>query len=480
IKMSEELKIKEIFSGMTDGAIVNQTENRAALHTATRDFSNREIFLADDKACKVNVLPDIIKVNEKIKQFSLKIHDTTIKSESGKAFTDAVVIGIGGSYLGCNFIYNAMLSSYEKKLNLHFLSNVDIDSFGQVISNINPETTLWIVISKSYTTTETMANRNQVILYLKNNSINPKNHLVTVTSKGNPGDDPENPILESFHMFDFIGGRYSVTSAVGGVPLSLAFGYDVFETFLKGANVMDEHAKNADNKENIPLIASLINIWNLNALGYKALGIIPYSNALSKLAPHIQQLSMESLGKSVTKDKDFLDYITGGIIFGEPGTNAQHSFFQLAHQGMEFPIEFIGVLNPGFKKEQFKFNGVYNHQELWANMLSQAHALATGKEDPDNSKFFPGNRPSSTIVVEDLKAENIGKLLSYYEAKTIFEGLILNINPFDQFGVELGKQNAKSLRKQIIKKNKDNNHEISEIDDTSKFYLELLYLGKFI
>jgi glucose-6-phosphate isomerase len=280
-------------------------------------------------------------------------------------------------------------------------------------------------------------------------------------------------------MFDFIGGRYSVTSAVGGVPLSLAFGYEVFERFLKGAHEMDMHAKSTEN-ENIPLIASLINVWNFNALNYKAMGIIPYSDALSKLAPHIQQLSMESLGKFVTQDKDLIDYNTGAIIFGEPGTNAQHSFFQLAHQGMAFPIEFIGIINPGYKGEQFKFNGIYNHQELWANMLSQAHSLATGQENADNSRFFPGNRPSSTIIIENLNAENIGKLISFYEAKTIFEGLILNINPFDQFGVELGKINAKCIREEIFKKNVRDEYEINGVDGTSKFYLDLLYSGEFI
>ncbi|MCK5542284.1 MAG: glucose-6-phosphate isomerase [Desulfobacterales bacterium] len=475
IDMSKELYIREKFSSMTDGAIVNQTEKRAALHTATRDFSNKKIIIN-----KKNILPDIIKERKKTKQFSLKIHNQSIKTQSNKAFTDAVVIGIGGSYLGCNFVYNAMLNNYKAKLNLHFLANVDIDSFSKVISKINIQTTLWIVISKSYTTTETMANLNQVMMYLKDNDINPENHLVIVTSKGSPGDDSSNPSLESFHMFDFIGGRYSVTSAVGGVPLSLAFGYDVFESFLKGAHEMDEHAKNAENNKNIPLIASLINIWNFNALGYKALGIIPYSYSLSKLAPHIQQLSMESLGKSVTQDKDFIDYNTGTIVFGEPGTNAQHSFFQLAHQGIAFPIEFIGVINPGYKGKQSKFYGVYNHQELWTNMLSQAHSLATGKENSDNSRFFPGNRPSSTIIIENLKAENIGKLLSYYEAKTIFEGLILNINPFDQFGVELGKLNAKNIRKEIMEKNKNKDYEIKEIDDTSKYYLDLLYAKKFL
>ncbi len=473
LQMSKELKLRDKFVDITNGVIANSTEKRAALHTATRDFSGKKIVV-DNK----NIMPDIIKVNRNIKLFSKKIHDQTIRSQSNKGFADVVVIGIGGSYLGCDFIYNALLSNYKPKLNLHFLSNVDIDNFGEIISKIDLDTTLWIVISKSYTTTETMANLNQTRSFLKNGGVNPEKHLVTITSKGSPGDNSLNPVLASFNMFDFIGGRYSVTSAVGGVPLSLAFGYDVFEKFLKGAHEMDEHAKNSDNRENIPLIASLINIYNSNALGYTAMGIIPYSNALCKLTAHIQQLSMESLGKSTTKNREPVKYPTGTIVFGEPGTNAQHSFFQLAHQGMAFPIEFIGIINPGFTGGQFKFNGVYNHQELWANMLSQAITLATGKESSDQARSFPGNRPSSTIIIENLKADNIGKLLSYYEAKTIFEGLILDINPFDQFGVELGKLNAEPIREQIIRKNENENYQINGIDNVSKFYLDLLYSKK--
>ncbi len=480
IDMSEELNIKDKFSAMTKGAVVNVTENRPALHTAARDFSTSEIFITDKDNNRHNILLDIRGVNRKIKKFSGQVHDKTILSGSGKAFTDAVIIGIGGSYLGLSFIYNAMLSNYQTKLKLHFLSNVDIDDYAQTIQTVNPDTTLWIVISKSYTTIETMANLNQVLLHLQKSNISPEKQLITITSKGSPGDNPEDPVLESFHMFDFIGGRYSATSAVGGVPLSLAFGYDVFEQFLKGAHEMDLYAACSDNGENIPLIAALLNVFNSNALGYKANGIIPYSSALAKLPSHIQQLSMESLGKSVTTCNEFLDYSTGSIIFGEPGTNAQHSFFQLAHQGMAFPIEFIGVINPGYKGECSQFKGVYNHQELWANMLSQAHSLAAGKNSSDNARHFPGDRPSSTLIIQDLTAENIGKLLSFYEAKTVFEGFILNINPFDQFGVELGKFNAQDIRKEIVSKNQNSQYKIQNIDDTSKFYLKLLFNKKII
>jgi len=205
-------------------------------------------------------------------------------------------IGIGGSYLGCEFAFKALKQSIDPKINIHFLPNVDIDNFNSVIKIINPETCLWIVISKSYTTTETMANLAQAQLFLKIHGLSPKDHLVTVTAQGSPGDDPSNPVLAAFHMFDFIGGRFSVTSAVGGLPLSLAFGFASFELFLKGCYNMDTHALTAPEPQNIPLVAALISIWNTFFLNYPALGIIPYSSGLSKLAPHVQQLSMESLG----------------------------------------------------------------------------------------------------------------------------------------------------------------------------------------
>jgi len=223
---------------------------------------------------------------------------------------------------------------------------------------------MWIVISKSYTTAETLANTNQVLQFLNQKGLQAKNHIVTVTSKGSPGDDPSNPVLKSFHMFDYIGGRYSVTSAVGGAPLSLYLGYDSFEEFLKGAEAIDIHANTAPAGKNIPLLAALISVWNNNFLGYPAQGLIPYSSALSKLAAHVQQLSMESNGKSVSRHGKPMEIPCGGIVFGEPGTNAQHSFFQLAHQGRSFPIEFIGVVNPGHKSYTEKSKGVTNNQEI--------------------------------------------------------------------------------------------------------------------
>jgi len=384
LEFSRQTGAKETFSQMVSGKIVNTTENRAALHTAARDFTQDRILVND-----MDVIFEINKVNKQIQDFTEKIHNKEIKGTTGKAFTDAVIIGIGGSYLGCEFVYNALKQGIDPLIDLHFLPNVDIDNFGQIIKTIDPETCLWIIISKSYTTVETMANLNQALLFLKNNHLDPADHLVTITAKGSPGDDSSGSGSGSFHMFDFIGGRYSVTSAVGGLPLSLAFGFKTFNLFLKGCHTMDLHALNAPEEINIPLMAALVSIWNSNFLGYPALAIIPYCTALARLCPHVQQLYMESLGKGVTIDGKMAHYKSGTIIFGEPGTNAQHSFFQFAHQGTAFPIEFIGVITPVYNKTQAISKGVSNHQELWANMIAQASGLAKGKKHDNNAKYYP-------------------------------------------------------------------------------------------
>jgi len=472
-ELAETRKLKQQFIAMVSGEKVNVTENRAALHTAARNFSDNPVFV-DDK----DVMPEIRKVRDDIRDFASKVHEGKITGSTGKPFRHVVVIGIGGSYLGTEFVAQALDQSADKNIELMFLSNVDIHNFGSIASTIDPETTLWIVISKSYTTAETMANANQAYAFMKEKGLDPAQHFVTVTSKGSPGDDPSNPVLSSFHMFDFIGGRYSVASAVGGVPLSLYSGYERFERFLRGAQDMDLHVQDASIEENIPLIAALISIWNNNFLGYPSHAIIPYASPLSKLAAHIQQLNMESNGKSVTKHGKPLDEPSGTIIFGEPGTNAQHSFFQLAHQGRPFPIDFIGVINPHYKQYKSQSKGVTNHQELWSNLIAQPQALAIGKKDENPAKSFSGNRPSSTLILNDLSPENIGRLLSFYEAKTVFEAFIWGINPFDQFGVELGKILATDIRKHMALKNQISEHSFDNVDPITKFYLEALFSHK--
>lgn len=472
IELAEFKKLKQRFDDMVSGKKINVTENRPALHTAARNFSDDPVWV-DGK----DIMPSIQKVRNDIKTFVSTIHKGKTTGSTGKSFNTAVVIGIGGSYLGTEFVANALHFLADKGMDIMFLSNVDIHNFGKIVSAIDVEKTLWIVISKSYTTAETMANASQVRTFIEEKGLDPAKHFVTVTSKGSPGDDPANPVLASFHMFDFIGGRYSVTSAVGGVPLSLYLGYDRFEQFLRGAEEMDLHARHAAERENIPLLAALISVWNSNFLGYPAHAIIPYASPLSKLSAHIQQLSMESNGKSVTKDGNPLDEPTGGIIFGEPGTNAQHSFFQLAHQGRPFPIDFIGVVHPHYEWYQNQSKGVTNHQELWSNLIAQPTALAQGKKDANPAKSFSGNRPSSTILLDDLSPENIGRLLAFYEAKTVFEAFIWDINPFDQFGVELGKILATDIRKEMAMKNQDKSYTFKKVDPIAKFYLDTLFPG---
>jgi len=473
-ELAEILKLKQQFIAMSSGDKVNTTENRAALHTAARNFSDNPVFV-DGK----DVMPEIRNVRDDVKVFASKVHEGQITGSTGKPFRHVVVIGIGGSYLGTEFVARALHPFADKNIEIMFLSNVDIHNFGRIVSQIDPETTLWIVISKSYTTAETIANANQAYAFLTEKGLDPAKHFASVTSKGSPGDDPGNPVLSSFHMFDFIGGRYSVTSAVGGVPLSLYVGYERFERFLKGAEDMDLHVQNASVEKNIPIVAALVSIWNNNFLGYPAQAIIPYASPLSKLAPHIQQLNMESNGKSVTKDGDPLEEPSGVIIFGEPGTNAQHSFFQLAHQGRPFPIDFIGVIRPYYEQYQNQSKGVSNHQELWSNLVAQPAALALGKEDSDPAKSFSGNRPSSTILLNEISPENIGSLLAFYEAKTVFEAFIWGNNPFDQFGVELGKTLATDIRKQMAIKNQSPDHSFNGIDPIARFYLETLFSGGF-
>jgi glucose-6-phosphate isomerase len=471
IAAAGKLNLRQRFEQMCAGDKINVTEKRAVLHTAARRFDNAPLEVDGQ-----DVMAQIKRVRREIQTFSAQIHSGAITGTTGKPFRHVVVVGIGGSYLGTEFVSNALAVHADKNIRLHYLTNVDSHNFGAVARAIEPAATLWVVISKSYTTAETLANTRLLEHLLDQHGLDPAQHVVTVTAKGSPGDNPAQPVLRSFHMFDFIGGRYSVTSAVGGVPLSLYIGYERFETFLQGAAEMDDHARTATAEDNIPLLAALISVWNTSYLGYQQQAVIPYAAPLAKLAPHVQQLNMESNGKSVDIEDQWLPEPAGSIIFGEPGTNAQHSFFQLAHQGRPFPIDFIGVRAPQYPQEPIFSKGVSNHQELWANMLAQAQALAVGQAD-ENHKFrhFDGNRPSSTLVLEDLEARNVGRLLSFYEARTVYEGFIWGINGFDQFGVQLGKTVASDLRRQMALKNKSAQHLFTDVDAISKHYLEMLF-----
>ncbi len=474
-ELADAAEVKRQFAAMDSGEKVNVTENRAALHMAARSFSDTPVVVDGQ-----DVKQELKTVLQQVQRFSDAVHHGEITGSTGLSFKHAVVVGIGGSYLGTEFVAAALAAYADKGISLDFLANVDIHNFGSIWSRIDPQRTLWIVISKSYTTAETMANADLVERYLTTNGLDVAKHIVTVTSKGSPGDQGAELGLATFHMFDYIGGRYSVTSAVGGAPLSLYLGYDRFERFLKGAEEMDRHALNAPPTKNLPLIAALLSVWNTSFLGYPQSAIIPYATPLRKLAAHVQQLNMESNGKSVDAMGRWLPEPAGTVIFGEPGTNAQHSFFQLAHQGKAFPIEFIGVLNPQYRMDEGEHKGVGHQQELWANMLAQATALALGRANDNPAKSFPGNRPSSTIIMKDLEPENVGRLLAFYEAKTVFEAFIWAINPFDQFGVELGKVTAGTLRNEIAARNGNPRHDFSAIDPINRCYLEMLFSGEVV
>ena len=433
-------KYKEILKG----SVMNTGEKRLVLHHLTRgnvlgckveaDGEDKEAFYKGEL--------------EKIKAFSKDVHEGSIKGSTGKAFKTVCQIGIGGSDLGPRALYLA-LKGYEKKMNAEFISNVDPDDAAEVISRLDFETTLFILVSKSGTTQETLTNRDLVLETLKKSPIKglvPNKHMVAVTSKTSPLAKDET-LLKSFFIDDYIGGRYSSTSAVGGVVLSLAYGYDVFSSILEGAHEEDVLSLNECPKENGALMDALIGFYMRNIMDYPSTAVLPYSQALSRFPAHLQQLDMESNGKHVNRFGEKIDYVTGPVIFGEPGTNGQHSFYQLLHQGTDVvPLQFIG-----FKKSQYgmdiETDGSMSQTKLNANLSAQIVAFALGKDDANPNKEFDGNRPSSLIYGEKLTPKALGALLAHYENKVMFQGFLWNLNSFDQEGVQLGKVLAKKVLK---------------------------------
>ncbi|MDY0362334.1 MAG: glucose-6-phosphate isomerase [Desulforegulaceae bacterium] len=439
-ELAEKSCVKDKFLSMCKGEIVNKTEKREALHTLCRsNQSSHPLF------------KEIKRVKNEIKEFSKKIHEGKILSSTGKKFENICVVGIGGSNLGTEFVTKA-LSHKKKYLRPFFIATCDPGEFFDFNNNAEIENTLFIIISKSYTTREVMINESLIINELIKNNLDPKKHIVRITAKKSPGDLPE---FKVFHMFDSIGGRYSVSSAVGGLPISLVYGFDVFEEFLHGMHEMDNYCINSDTQENICLKAALIDIWNSVYLDLPFLAIIPYSSYLDKLHFHIQQLYMESNGKMISENNEILNYNTSMIIFGETGTKAQHSFFQLFHQGRIVPVEFIGVLSNPYK-DFFDYENLSGNDELFINLLAQADVLASGREETSIQKKCMGNRPSSIITINNLNPDSIGRLVSFYEARTVMAGFLWNINPFDQFGVEAGKILANEKRNILKKALKEN------------------------
>jgi len=458
LELANEVHLKEAIAKYIGGDVINQTENRAVLHTALRAKENA--FVQVDG---VNVLPEIYAVKNKIKQFSNEIISGQRKGYTGKPFTDVVNIGIGGSDLGPAMIVEA-LQYYKNPLNVHFVSNVDGDHVNEILKKVNPETTLFVIVSKTFTTQETLSNAETIRSWFLQSAAQDDvaKHFVAVSTNIQKvtefGINPDN----IFPMWDWVGGRFSLWSAVG-LSISLAVGFDHFDQLLEGAHEMDEHFKNESFDKNIPVVLALISIWYNNFFGAESEALIPYTQYLQKLAPYLQQGIMESNGKSIGRDGKPVNYQTGTIIWGEPGTNSQHAFFQLIHQGTKLiPTDFIGY-------KEALYGNKDHHDKLMSNFFAQTEALLMGKTETQVKaefqlqgisgekaqfllpfKVFAGNKPSNTLLIQKLTPATLGALVALYEHKIFVQGIIWNIFSYDQWGVELGKQLANSILNEIV------------------------------
>ncbi len=441
--LAAEAELSEKFEALYNGEVINTGEKRLVLHQLTRGQLGNKVT-----ADGVDKREFYLNEQKRIADFANKVHSGEITNAKGEKFTTVVQIGIGGSDLGPRAMYLALENWAKKngffKMDAKFISNVDPDDASAVLNSIDVAHSIFILVSKSGTTLETLTNESFVIDALKKQGLDAGKHMIAVTSETSPLAKSDN-YLEAFFMDDYIGGRYSSTSGVGGAVLSLAFGPDVFARFLDGAAKEDKLATEKDILKNPAMLDALIGVYERNVLGYDSTAVLPYSQALSRFPAHLQQLDMESNGKSVNRFGEPIDYVTGPIIFGEPGTNGQHSFYQLLHQGTDIiPLQFIGFKNSQLGND-VDIQGSTSQQKLCANVAAQIVAFACGKEDDNLNKNFEGGRPSSIIIGDELTPEALGALLSHFENKVMFQGFVWNINSFDQEGVQLGKVLAKKV-----------------------------------
>ncbi len=472
--LAREVHLKSAIESYFSGENINQTENRAVLHTALRAPQSASVLVDGE-----NVLPEIFEVKNKIKHFCNEVISGYRKGFTGKTFTDVVNIGIGGSDLGPAMVVEA-LAFYKNHLNVHFVSNVDGDHVNEIIKNLNPETTLFVIASKTFTTQETLSNAETIRAWFLNSAKQEDvaKHFVAVSTNIQKvtdfGINPDN----IFPMWDWVGGRFSLWSAVG-LSISLAVGFDNFDDLLKGANEMDEHFRTTNFDRNIPVVLALLSVWYNNFFGAESEALIPYTQYLQKLAPYLQQGIMESNGKSIGRDGKQVNYQTGTIIWGEPGTNSQHAFFQLIHQGTKLiPSDFIGFVKPLYGNQD-------HHDKLMSNFFAQTEALLNGKTETQVKaefekqnvtgekaafllpfKVFTGNKPTNTFLIEKLTPKTLGSLIALYEHKIFVQGIIWNIFSYDQWGVELGKQLANSILDEI------NSGSVKQHDSSTEFLLK--------
>ena len=442
-KLAKEAQLSEKFEELYNGAVINTGENRLVLHHLTRGQLGNAV-----EADGVDKRAFYVEQQERIAEFANKVHNGEITNAAGEKFTTVVQIGIGGSDLGPRAMYLALENWAKKngtfKMEAKFISNVDPDDAAAVLQSVDVAHSIFVLVSKSGTTLETLTNESFVKDALKKAGLDPAKNMIAVTSGTSPlakSDD----YLAAFFMDDYIGGRYSSTSAVGGAVLSLAFGPEVFAQFLDGAAAEDKLATEKDVFKNPSMLDALIGVYERNVLGYPSTAVLQYSQALSRFPAHLQQADMESNGKSVNRFGEPVSYVTGPVIFGEPGTNGQHSFYQLLHQGTDIvPLQFIGFKNSQCGVD-VNIQGSTSQQKLCANVAAQIVAFACGKEDENLNKNFKGGRPSSIIIGEDVSPASLGALLAHFENKIMFQGFLWNLNSFDQEGVQLGKVLAKRV-----------------------------------
>ena len=454
MELANECRLKEAINAMFNGEHINATEDRAVMHTALRNFSEEEVIIDGQ-----NVIPQVKAVLSKMEKFCNRIHNGEWKGFTGKKITDVVNIGIGGSDLGPLMVTEALRPYHVQGLTVHFVSNVDGAHLFETLKKLNPETTLFLIASKTFTTQETMTNAESAKSWFLQAGTKDQvaKHFAALSTNEQKvrefGIDTEN----MFEFWDWVGGRYSLWSAIG-TSIALAIGFDNFKKLLQGAHEMDKHFRTTDFNKNIPVTLAMIGVWYNNFFGAASEAILPYDQYLHRFPAYFQQGNMESNGKSVDRNGDQINYETGPIIWGEPGTNGQHAFYQLIHQGTKLiPCDFLAAANAHHPWNE-------HHKILLSNFFAQPEALMNGKtqnevelefinenlsqekrEELRSFKVFSGNKPTNSILYDKLTPETLGSLIAMYEHKIFVQGVIWNIYSFDQWGVELGKQLAKKI-----------------------------------
>ncbi len=471
LNLAEDCKLKVAINAMFNGDLINETENRAVLHVALRNFSNEPVYTSGK-----NIMEDVNKVRQHMHGFTQQIHNGDWKGFTGKKIKCIVNIGIGGSDLGPLMVTEALKPYWKEGIHTHFISNIDGTHIAELLKKINPEETLFLIASKTFTTQETMTNAHTARRWFLNAAKDEGHiakHFVALSTNEKEvtkfGIDKNN----MFEFWDWVGGRYSLWSAIG-LSIALTIGYENFEQLLKGAHAMDQHFNVTEFDKNIPVLLALISCWYINFFGAQSEAILPYDQYLHRFAAYFQQGNMESNGKSVDRNGEEVNYATGPIIWGEPGTNGQHAFYQLIHQGTSLiPSDFIAPAK--------SHNSIGDHHEkLLSNFFAQTEALMNGKEDQEVEnellsaektvdevarlapyKIFAGNKPTNSILMKKITPFSLGELIALYEHKIFVQGVIWNIFSFDQWGVELGKQLANNILPELKNHEQVNSHDSS-------------------